>query len=384
MLWARNFIRITFQFLMGFLLLSAVSQNHAYSNDQQESKIIFIAVDGLSHDAFVDAQRRGLFKEFISSGVNIAPFPTMTDVSWTSLMRTTDLFGAVGRIKNPEAVYFDSSTQSIQGDVRDYYVRLASVKNYLGAFDVFLNPYLEALAYFPTQELPKYEIQTVLNGLQEIQNKNLVSGYIGTIDSIAHTQKDRLTPVLETLDLELRKMIQAYASKGLDVEVILVSDHGNVPRLTHQTGDVELEPIDIVRMIKKAGLNFTSELKNANDVVIPQLALGSYAGIYFKTADAQEKFLAQVRQEPWFDLVITPHSSSSDFIRKIRVRSNLGDAQITYDKNKNLYYYVSVAGNPLEIQTGHVGLMSLTMIVLPIFTDLDVTFSPDVPALCAA
>ena len=110
---------------------------------QQKTQTVVLAVDGFSYFAFLEAQRQGLFKEFKSAGAHIAPFPSMTDLSWSTIMDTANLFGAAGRIKSVEATYFDESSQSVQGDPRDYYRRLAFPKYYMGAFDAFFNPYVE-------------------------------------------------------------------------------------------------------------------------------------------------------------------------------------------------------------------------------------------------
>ena len=164
---------------------------------QQKVETIILAVDGFSYAAFLQAQKQGLFKDFTNYGAHVAPFPSMTDLSWATITHTSEVFGAAGRIKSVEATYFDDSTSSVQGDPRDYYRRLAFPKYYMGAFDAFFNPYVEALMYFPTEEVPKLEIKSVIDDLISARPKSYLTGMIGAVDSLAHTQVNRLYPVLK-------------------------------------------------------------------------------------------------------------------------------------------------------------------------------------------
>lgn len=198
-----------------------------FSLASMAKQTLVIGVDGLSLAAFEAAQKRGLFKDFKSVSGHIAPFPTMTDLSWSEVLRTGDLFGKPGQIKSVEAVYFDESQKSVEGDVRDYYRRLAQPKLYMNGFQSVFNAYIEGLMYFPTKELPVLEVKSVLEEMQGKQNSNLVTGYIGAIDSTAHTQHERLFPVIIDLDRQISAMIHAKRQAGDDFDVVLISDHEN-------------------------------------------------------------------------------------------------------------------------------------------------------------
>jgi hypothetical protein len=308
----------------------------------------FVAVDGLSHEAFVVAQKRGLFRDLKSLSGHIAPFPSMTDLSWSEMTATTQVFGPAGRIRSVEAVHFNESQKSVSGDVRDYYRRLAQPKYYLNAFQHLFNPYLEALMYFPTQELPGKEIQQVFDSLLAATGKELVTGYIGAIDSMAHTQHERLYPVIQVLDANIRRFVEAKKAAGEDFELIIVSDHGNVGRFQEGGTESLLEPIDLEPALQNIGMRSVTRLEQSQDVAMPLLALGSWAPAYFKDRQRISAFLAEMIKHEWFDLGVQLLENSQERIA-LRVVSAEGEARVSFQVKTGAYYYEPVTGNPLQL-----------------------------------
>ncbi len=347
---------VTFLFTLTALALLWPSQSLQAAPRSSQSQvvpsknqpIIVLAIDGLSYYAFQEAQKQGLFKGFKVPGAHVAPFPTMTDLSWAVVTHTAELFGAAGRIKSVEATYFDESTQSIQGDPRDYYRRLAFPKYYLGAFDAFFNPYVEALVYFPTEEVPKLEFKSVIDDLIAAKPKKVLTGYVGSVDSTAHTQKGRLFPLLKTLDAEVRRLSTQYKSKGQDIEIVLISDHGNIGRFAEGQDESELIGIEIADTVKRSGLNFVHQLRSEKDVAMPLLALGSWAPVYLKDRRMMTQLIAEFRKEKWFDLAVYLNSNNSAETIMTVVSAH-GHAKISYDKIKDIYAYHPAQGNPLHL-----------------------------------
>ncbi|QDK38698.1 alkaline phosphatase family protein [Bdellovibrio sp. NC01] len=346
--------------LASALLVSAVPQqaralNLPWKNAQaatqsQQVQTIVLAVDGFSYFAFQEAQRQGMFKEFTSAGAHVAPFPSMTDLSWSTITHTAELFGAAGRIKSVEATYFDESSQSVQGDPRDYYRRLAFPKYYMGAFDAFFNPYVEALMYFPTEEVPKLEVKSVVDDLIAAKPKKFLTGYVGAVDSTAHTQINRLYPVIKTLDAEVKRLIKSYKEKGQDVEIVLVSDHGNIGRFQEGKKEQELAGVDVQKIVQRAGLNPVQQLKDNKDVAMPLLALGSWAPVYLKDRKNMPNLINEFAKETWFDMAVYVNRNNSSETLMTVITSD-GEAKVQFDKKTNLYYYFPTKGNPLRIGT---------------------------------
>jgi hypothetical protein len=310
-----------------------------------------LGVDGLSYESFKLAQAKGHFKEFKYVGAHIAPFPSMTDLSWNTITRTTEVFGTAGRIGSVEAVYFNESRKAVEGDVRDVYRRMAQPKLYLNAFQNVFNPYVEALMYFPTRELARLEQSTVLKDMAAPTDKSIVTGYVGGVDSTAHTQLDRLYPVLEILDKHLSDFIKTKKSNGEDLEVILMSDHGNVGAFAEGQKELELNSVELEPVLKSLGLNFVQQLNDDNDVAMPLMALGSWAPVYLKNRANAEKIIEGFSKYEWFDFGVRVLEKSPQKV-VIYVAGSRGKARVTYFKNEKTYVYESLGGNPLDIPQG--------------------------------
>ncbi|MEK6774934.1 MAG: hypothetical protein AABY64_13415 [Bdellovibrionota bacterium] len=310
-------------------------------------QLIYLGVDGFSFEAMVTAQKRGLFKEF-QFGAHVAPFPSMSDVSWNSVMKTSEIFGEQGRLRSAEAVYFDESTGSVGGDVRDFYRRLAHPKYYMGGFDIFFNPYLEGLMYFPTNEIPKLEIKNVIDDILASEEKPVISAFIAGPDSMAHTQHGKLYPILKILDQELKRLSEGMKEKGLIPHIVLVSDHGNVGRFAEGANEVELLKIELSDVAKKYGFRMVNTLVKDEDIAIPLLALGSWAPVFIKNQKLRGQFLKKISGEKWFDLGMYITKQTSQQIH-IHVVSNEGEADLIFDKINNRYSWNVLSGNVLGI-----------------------------------
>lgn len=345
-----KFSRFDFQQILRltFFTLALLTVHPDSSLAQNSPRKIVLGVDGLSHEAFLQAQRQGLFREFTNVGAHVAPFPSMTDISWATMTHSAELFGSAGRIKNVEATFFDESSQSVQGDPRDYYQRLAAPKYYLGAFQALFNPYVEALVYFPTEEVPKMEIRTVIDDLLKASPKPSLTGYIGSVDSTAHTQINRLYPVLKVLDSEIKRMLEAFRERKEDVEIILVSDHGNVGAFPEGGPEKELRGIEISKVIEEAGFDFSASLKNKNDIAMPLLALGSWGPVYFKDRTNRPRLIQELKKQAWMDLAIVRQLNNARETR-IEITSAEGEALIQFNKANQTYSYWPQSGNPLKI-----------------------------------
>lgn len=312
------------------------------------TQLILIAVDGLSYDALQTAQRQGLLTSF-KIGAHVSTFPSMSDVAWNAILRTTDVFGQPGRLKSAEAVYFDESTQSLEGDPRDYYRRQAHSNFYMNAFDHFLNPYIESLMYFPTEEVPKMEVKSIVDELLASPPKPVLTAFIAATDSMAHTQYQRLFPVIKIIDAELTRLTTGFRARGIEPRILLVSDHGNIGRFKEGEAEIELEKIDLRKNVEALGFRFVQKLEKSEDIAVPLLALGSWAPVYMKDRRRLPDLVRGLSQQPWFDLAAWIKSSSPTSL-VMTVVSASGEADVIYDRAAKTYSYLPARGNPLQIE----------------------------------
>jgi hypothetical protein len=327
------------------------------SDDPAERKVqktIFIAADGLSRENFEYAREKlGYFKMFNQVANHVAPFPSISDYSWNIMMRAREVNGQRGAIGHYEGNFYDYRHNELMADPREYFRRIGSSDMYFnGFFDFYLNPYIEALLYFPTDELPKMELKQLQDSIFESGDKPLVMAMVASVDALAHTRVDSLG-FLKDLDVFLKEIKSHYDQKGIRTEIILVSDHGQASRV--KTGE-ELQPllpINFKATLERAGLKQSSKLINPSDVVVPVMALGNYVTVSFQELAKRKTFIHELKQEVWFEqaFYVAPTQKYDPKKMIIMIFDKDGEAKLdvfNYPANPS-YEYTPVTGNPLAI-----------------------------------
>jgi hypothetical protein len=362
----KNFIQkmaiSTFLFVLGLSVCAYTYvhyENNNYrwvaSNESTSSKkTIFIGVDGFSRDNFDYARASlGYFKMFNQVSSHIAPFPSISDYSWNIIMHSREVHGRRGAIDHYEGNFYDYRHNQLMSDSREYFRRIGSSELYFnGFFDYYLNPYVEALLYFPTEELPKLELKQLEESIIESGEKPVVMAMIASVDALAHTRADSLN-FLKDLDGFLINIKNYYDQKGIDVEIILVSDHGQTSRTKAGEELLPLLPINITPPLTRAGLHEKIHLIDDTDVVIPVMALGNYVSLSFKNLDKRKPFVEELKKEEWFEQAFYIEKAQEFNPQKmvINISAKNGDAKLevqNFPENPS-YRYISISGNPLAI-----------------------------------
>jgi hypothetical protein len=320
-------------------------------------KIIFLAVDGVSATLFSYGQNQlGLFKEFNNVSKHISTFPSLSDYAWNTIMASQSAFGARGRIQNAEAVYVDQSNLVVQDDIREYFRRIGQENHYMNFFDYYFNPYIESLLYFPTEKMPFYEIETIKRNLMESTDSSFTAAYIVSIDSLSHTGPRLMLPILKAIDQMIKDVRAQYKKNGVEVEFILVSDHGMAGRYKFGEEPTPLLRANLKTAAEEVGFKMTEALRDDFDIAIPMLAIGNYTGIYFKNLKHREKLLQHYRQKPWFDIATyvlnrEENTQNKTLQTTTRIISSDSDAKIVMREENGIksYQYQPIIGNPLKI-----------------------------------
>lgn len=317
-------------------------------------KTIFLGVDGLSRENFEYARNQlGYFKIFQQVSSHIAPFPSISDYSWNILTHSRDVFGPRGAIGTYEGTFYDHRKNRLADDPREYFRRIGSTEHYFnGFFEHYLNPYIESLLYFPTEELPKLELKQIKEAIIESGDKPLVTAMVASVDALAHTREDSME-FLKDLDAFLTEIKNHYDQKGVAVEIILVSDHGQASRTKPGEKVLPLLAIDLKPVLEKAGLEEKKRLTEETDVVIPVMALGNYVTVSFKNLEKRKDFVDALRGETWFEqaFFIERAQDYVPGVLTVIVSDRSGDARVqVFDYPKNpTYEYTPLTGNPLEL-----------------------------------
>lgn len=321
---------------------------------QKQTKKIFLGVDGLSRENFDYAREKlGLFKMFKQVSSHVAPFPSISDYSWNILMHARDVNGPRGAIGYYEGVYYDYRKNNLMDDPREYFRRIGSSDHYFnGFFDFYLNPYIEALLYFPTEELPKLELRQLEESILETGAKSPVTAMVASVDALAHTRENSMD-FLKDLDGFLTNIQRSFKAKGISAEIILVSDHGQASRSKPGEEVLPLLPIDLKPVFAKAGVKQSKSLEDSSDVIIPVMALGNYITVTFKDLEKRKGFVEALKEETWFEQAIYVEKAEeyNPAHLSIIISDRSGDARLeVFDFPKSpTYEYTPLTGNPLQV-----------------------------------
>ena len=312
-------------------------------------KKIFIGVDGVSRDDFNHAQTKlGLFKSLQFTKTHIATFPSISDYSWNVMVNARKVFGPRGRVGTYEAAHFDRERNELVSDPREYFRRLGEEHHYFtGAFEHWLNPFVESLLYIPTEELPKLELKQLLAAIKA-DDDQLVSVMIASSDALAHTRPDG-SKFLADLDMFITDLERHYAEQKIEAEIILVSDHGQASRFLPGENAEPLIGVNLKGVFQRAGLDVSAKLSGNSDVVVPVLALANYGSVFFADQERRIDFITELRKEEWFSLAAIRSGIAANEI-SLSVFDGKGEATLTIRKSRGYeYFYESASSNPLQV-----------------------------------
>ncbi|MBC7692088.1 MAG: DUF3047 domain-containing protein [Methylotenera sp.] len=337
--------------VLASFVASALGLSTVYTLDasagNRARKLIF-AVDGLSYDAFMAARSRGLFKGLDQAGRHMAPYPSMSEVSWTELMGGRKLFPLQGNVKTAEAKTFDIDTLTTVDDPRLLFNRYANPYNFTRAFDYMFNPVMEGLMYFPNQSIINMEFEELEKEIYAGFTGDHFIAYVSSVDAIAHTQKDSLYPVLEKLSHLIDRVSDHY---GRGVEIALVSDHGNIGAFAEGEKEIYLRPVSPEALVGDSGLKIVStKLKSSREIAMPILALGNYANVFFKDLGQRRRFADAALKNPAVELITyVDNGSGAAGSKTVILGKDSSEAELTL--HGSLYLYRTVSGNPLGLDS---------------------------------
>ena len=315
---------------------------------------LFLAVDGVSWEAFSFARAHGLFKRFQHAGRMIAPYPSMSHPSWTDIIGTQRAYGERGRLPTVEARWFDLDAQRILDDPRQVIARQASPYNYMRAFDTYFDPLIEPLMYFPGHRLFDRELEETERAILDGFSGHRYNAYISGTDAMAHTHKGDLHSFLVDLDAMIERVATTLEARGDSVDMWMVSDHGNAGAFREGGAESYLTPVSMNAAIRRAGLirRDTGSVRDSSDVAVVTIALASMVNMYFPDLSRRRRFADEVLKEPGVSLVTWMEVVGAN--RAIVVRSSAtGEATVHWRDAATTtgweYAVVAVTGNPLSL-----------------------------------
>ena len=232
------------------------------------ARTVIIAIDAVPYAVFARLQRQGLFREFFPAARMVAPFPSLTNVGYTAILKTAPVLGY-------EDKYYDPVENRMGGGVGHRLGnRYKDVAPFHKVFD-WEPPHLWGVTiyYFP-MTVSRAELHRIEQILHSSEDNELVL-YFGGTDALGHVRGWKgFEECLRLVDQVVRGFL---AAGGAERRVVLFSDHG--------TTAVPSRRIDLAAVLGKSGYRLKSRLEHPGDVVAPAYGLVGAIPLYTRCGE---------------------------------------------------------------------------------------------------
>ncbi len=229
---------------------------------------LLLCLDGVPFEIVERARERGLFAGFNTPAKLLSPFPTMTNVALSMMLRATVPPGY-------ESLYFDRATQSLRGGVRKYLGWRTPDKipsSYMNELDYQEPLACEFLIYVAPERVWRADFRRFHECFTAAPPDRDFFAFLKATDGLLHLGgAEQLLYALRSLDLILREIQKQH---GAETEIVLFSDHG--------MNLVENKRVYLKSHLRRYGYTHAARLdaNNSHVVSIPAFGLCSYAAIY--------------------------------------------------------------------------------------------------------
>ena len=290
---------------------------------------IIFATDGVPFRVMKELRHEGYFRLFRSVGGMIAPFPSLTGVSWPKILHREAPPGY-------EAYYYDRRDNKIEKSTGE--MRFPAAYNHISNFQ-HARAYVEVKSYAEDEINSRYRV-----AVQHLGSKKTILLYFLCSDATGHRSNDEeYREILISVNDLIERIFYAYHCR---CRLTIVSDHGNNRK--------EGTWVDIVGPLKDAGFHYAKSLKSKNDFVIPLYGMIGTAAIYTDPENVPAMAAVLAAREG-VDFCVYPASGG------LVVRSSKGEAVVRWRKHKAWYelfglfsrerdfLYNPLRGDPLDL-----------------------------------
>lgn len=244
------------------------------------ARTVVLAIDAIPYELFAGLQREGRFRAFFPASRLVAPFPSLTNLGFTAILRTPPPRGY-------EDLYFDPERDAFVGGVWDRLTgEYKGIAPFHEAFD-WEEPRLWGafVFYLPdrVREAELLRIEEILTGHARSDagdDAELVL-YMGSTDAVGHVGG---RAALRKHLLRVDEMIERFlAAGGGRDRVVLLSDHG--------MSETSSRLFDLGAALGRAGFRLAESVEGPGDVVAP--AYGLVGSIQLYTSPGEEAAVAR-------------------------------------------------------------------------------------------
>ena len=311
-----------------FLTLVFVCEIKSFAEDFSP-RHLYLGLDSVPYPIFMEAQERGLFRDFRSPSKVISSFPALSNYAWAVIMNTE-------KVESYQAKYYHFGLNKVVGRL----MHEVGKPVYPNQFDFSDDRVIKKIiAYITGGGSVKGEMRHLARKVLSSNQPRLFFALIGASDIVAHMKGAKgLHKVLKIVDRELVLMREEHFKKFKEpLAVTIVSDHGN----TLKSGKI----ISVKKVLRENNFNLTKKLKGPNDVIHHNSGILSVANFFIQ--DARKIELAQTfATQPWADVVVTFDKEKDVFL----VISQEGTLAFEYREETDEFRIRSVLGeDPLGL-----------------------------------
>jgi hypothetical protein len=258
----------------------------------------------------------------------ISTFPSISDPSWSEIMDDQPPPGY-------QRTYFDAGTNreiSVNGVTSSDDYEREMTWQMSGGFH-------RTMGYVAPQWAFDYEVKSIVQDfLNTHDGSQNFYALVHSTDSAQHLSGN-IFEMLTTLDAQLQQLRAYYrASQGKELQIILLSDHGN----NHAGGG---KRVAVKPFLKKAGYHITKSPKNTNDIDLPTAGVESWIEIH-NSPSQTEKLVPLLTHLEGVDVVTGQLPGNTN---RFLVMNSKGErATIDWNPARNSYRYTAAQGDPLE------------------------------------
>jgi hypothetical protein len=298
-------------------------------------RTLVLALDGVPHRVVEQAREAGAFSGWPPTSRLIAPFPSMTNVSFTLM---TERLGT-GPAAGYELQHYDWERDEVTGGNPLRYAERSF--DWKERFDVASKSLGQKLAVYtrPLRHVGR-QLKETERALAEPAPETLMV-HLSATDALQHLKGDEPTLlVVLALDEWIDDARERHRLRhGRDLRVLLLSDHGNSCRKIRRVSGLK-------RHLRDAGLRPAKHLRRPHDVVVSTFGMAGYGALYTGPEHAETAARAVVRGEG-VDLAAWRVGP-----QELRVVGRAGEAAVCWagdDQARVRYAYQPLRGDPLDL-----------------------------------
>lgn len=241
---------------------------------EERPRRLLLCLDGVPLEVMQAAKERGLFDNFHEPSRLLSPFPTMTNIALSTMMRASAPLGY-------ESLYFDRKTREMRGGVGKYIGRRTPDKvpsSYMDELDYQEPLPFEYLVYVAPEAVWRADMRRFRERFRTAPQTRDYFAFLKGTDGLLHIRgRERLDVALESLDKILREI---QSSCGRETEIVVFSDHG--------MNMEENRRVHLQTHLKRCGYELAEKFNGraARRVALPAFGLIGFSALY--CADEEE------------------------------------------------------------------------------------------------